>query len=162
MKKLLMLLIITLLGFSFQAKSQVFNPQMQGHYGTRILYFEYGYYRGKVKNGIADGIGTFYFNNGTFYRGGFLNGWKHGKGVIVSPYYGYLAGCWSKGNYSGDCLSNNKYYRSDVVKDIISEVQDEKPNDSKYLAISPEDYKIKIIDFDSHMGKKLLGKYSGN
>ncbi len=162
MKKILLLLLIASLGFSFQAKSQVYNPQMQGHYGTRIIYYEYGYYRGNVKNGIADGIGTFYFNNGTFYRGRFLNGWWHGKGVIVSPYYGYLAGCWSKGNYSGDCQSNNKYYRSDKVEDIISEVQDEKPNDSKYLSISPEDYKIKRIDSDTRMGKKLLGKYSVN
>ncbi len=110
---------------------------------------------------MANGVGTFYFRDGSFYHGNFSNGWWHGKGVIVSPYYGYLSGCWSNGVYSGTCRSYNRYDNYEEVEETISEVQYNRPNDPKYTAISPEGYEIKRIDADTQMGKKLLGRYSG-
>lgn len=32
--------------------------------------------------GKRNGSGTYFYNNGTIYRGGFVNGLKHGKGII--------------------------------------------------------------------------------
>ncbi len=160
-KKLIFVLAIILLYAVHSLNAQVYSPQLVGHFGPRIIYYPYGYYQGNVNNGIAHGLGTFYFSDGSFYRGNFLNGWWHGEGVIVSPYQGYLAGCWSKGQYVGNCSANNQFNNSNRVQEIVSDIQSEKPNNKNYADVSPEGYKIKRIDPNTKMGKSLLGKYTG-
>lgn len=162
MKKLIFISSLLFLGIITQVNAQVYSPQLVGHFGTRIIYYPNGYYQGNVSNGVANGIGTFYFRDGSFFHGSFSNGWWHGKGVIVSPYYGYMAGCWSNGVYVGQCPSYNRYDDYEEVEEIISDIQYERPKDSRYTAVSPEGYKIKRIDSDTQMGRKLLGRYSGN
>lgn len=109
MKNLILTFIVFLLGFCSTLDAQVYSPQLVGHYGIRIIYYPYGYYQGNVSNGVANGVGTFYFRDGSFYHGGFMNGWWNGQGVIVSPFYGYLSGCWSGGVYIGQCQNYNRY-----------------------------------------------------
>ena len=44
-----------------------------------------GVYKGECQSGLANGIGTFTFENGMFvYKGEFVNGKMHGKGEIYS------------------------------------------------------------------------------
>ncbi len=162
MKKIIFVFTILFFGSLIHTSAQVFSPQLAGFYGIGTIYYPNGYYQGNVSNGVANGSGTFYYRDGSFFRGSFSNGWWHGKGVIVSPYYGYVAGCWSNGVYTGQCQSYNRYEEYDEVEDVINEVQYEKPDDSRYTSISPEGYKVKRIDADTQMGRKLLGRYSGN
>ena len=162
MKKIILLSVIFTFALFFKVDAQVYSPQLVGHNGVRIIYYPNGYYQGNVSNGVANGTGTYYFRDGSFFRGNFSNGWWHGEGVIVTPYNGYLAGCWSNGNYIGNCPNKNYYNNNRRVESIISDVQDERPNDNRYTAVSPEGYKIKRIDPETQMGRTLLGNYSGN
>ena len=88
----------------------------------KITYRD-GYYYGEVKNGEENGTGTFFWNDGDRYEGGWLNGEMHGYGVMYyangDRYEGYWAhhvkhgegvyyyadgdtrfGYWSHGNYN--------------------------------------------------------------
>jgi hypothetical protein len=126
MKQIMIIFFIMALCSIFQeAQAQVYSPQLAGHFGNRIIYYPYGYYQGQVSNGIAHGRGTFYFRDGSFYHGNFANGWWDGRGVLVSPYYGYLTGCWRQGQYNGNC--NNSYSNERQIERVIQNVQDEFP-----------------------------------
>ena len=160
MKKFLPVLVFALMLLGHFSSAQVWSPQLAGHYGERIIYYNYGYYQGNVTNGVANGLGTFYYRDGSFFRGNFVNGWWHGEGMLVSPYYGYLTGCWSAGNYVGNC--QNTYCTSNRVRQEIQYVQREKPNNNNYSNVSPEGYNIKRIEPETQMGKVMLGRYSGN
>lgn len=161
MKKVIVILILFISCFATKVDAQVYSPQLQGHFGIRIIYYPYGYYQGNVTNGVANGLGTFYFKDGSFFQGNFSNGWWHGEGVIVTPYNGYLTGCWAMGNYIGNCPNNNSYNNDNRIETIISDVQDERPDDNRYTAVSPEGYKITRIEPGTKMGRTLLGNYSG-
>jgi hypothetical protein len=162
MKKLILLFFLFSIGTIRPVNAQVFSPQLVGHYGTGFIYYSYGYYHGNVSNGIAHGVGTFYFSDGSFYYGGFAHGFWHGEGVIVSPYHGYLTGCWSSGNYTGQCSTSSKYNSQRNVERVVYDVSSKRSDDSRYTSISPEGYTIKRIDSDTQMGRRLLGQYSGN
>ena len=77
------------------------------------IKFEDGRYIGEVVNGIAEGKGIFYGNNGDRYEGDYRNGKKEGKGI-----YYYNADPWKGDIYEGDYRNNKKegkgiyYYNS--------------------------------------------------
>jgi hypothetical protein len=163
MKKLFACLLFTLF-FAQMTYAQVWSPQLAGHYGERTIYYNYGYYYGNVANGVANGLGTFYYSDGSFFYGNFSNGWWHGEGVLMSPAYGYLTGCWQYGTYTGECSYRNLYDDIAELLDYVSDEQDEVPtpsnsNNNNYSNVSPEGYKIKRIDPGTQMGKTLLGRY---
>jgi hypothetical protein len=161
MKQIMIIFFIMALCSIFQeAQAQVYSPQLAGHFGNRIIYYPYGYYQGQVSNGIAHGRGTFYFRDGSFYHGNFANGWWDGRGVLVSPYYGYLTGCWRQGQYNGNC--NNSYSNERQIERVIQNVQDEFPDNPSYTSVSPEGYNVKRIDPNTKMGRTLLGRYKSN
>ena len=40
-------------------------------------------YEGQVNNGVYNGVGTIYYNNGVIFKGFFLNGVQNGFGVVI-------------------------------------------------------------------------------
>ena len=63
------------------------------------LKFDFGRYVGQVVNGLAEGKGIYYFNNGDKHEGEWRNGNKEGKGI----YY------FNNGErYEGDFRNGNK------------------------------------------------------
>ncbi len=155
MKKALFILAFTLLTFATHA--QVFAPNLVGFSGYATIFYPYGHYQGNVYNGVANGLGIFYFRDGTFFRGNFSAGFWNGEGILVSPIYGYLTGYWARGTYTGAC--QNAYSETDV-EDLVMNVQDNMPAAQDH-AVSPEGYRIKKIDPDTQMGKTVLGRYRG-
>lgn len=162
MYKTILLSFLFVMIATLHGDAQIYSPQLAGQYGTRIIYYSYGYYYGNVNNGIAHGFGTFYFSDGSFYHGGFLNGFWHGEGVLVTAYNGYMTGCWSNGTYSGQCPTSNRYNSQRSVERVVYDVSSQRSEDSRYTSISPEGYTIKRIDSETQMGRTLLGRYSGN
>jgi hypothetical protein len=62
-------------------------------------------YEGEFKKGYPDGAGTYTWQNGNYFKGGFKKGLRHGKGEM---YYKFtwkpdsvVTGYWKKGSYTG-------------------------------------------------------------
>ena len=73
--------------------------------GIRMYTTVYGEYYGEVaSNTTPQGHGTYYYNNGTEYRGGWVAGLYEGKGKLMSPAWGYLDGYWKGGKCHGHVL----------------------------------------------------------
>jgi hypothetical protein len=168
MKRIVLTNVLVIFFMITNITAQIWSSGLAGHYGIRVIYYANGYYQGNVYNGVAHGLGTFYFQDGTFFHGNFNNGYYHGQGVIVSPYYGYLTGCWNQGNYMGECRttnSNTSFNRpaSDWFQELVEDVRSHKPDKADdYTSVSPEGYKIKKIKPETQMGRTLLGRYRGN
>lgn len=192
MKKLLFFVLLLIITISSNViRAQVYAPGLSGQYGIRIITYPDCYYLGEVKNGIADGIGTFYYNDGSFYRGGYKNGLREGQGFLISPQYGYIVGCWSRDNYIGECYhSINPYASIPRIRREVQSVQTDRSittrsnpyasiprfrreaqtvqtdrsistNNNDYTNVSPEGYNIIQIDPQTQMGRQLLGSYQG-
>lgn len=79
------------------------NYVTSGGYGYRTFKyqtydeFSNGYYRGEEKNGMRNGIGTYVWNSGSSYTGGWLDNEKHGIGKITYENGDYYWGVWEKG-----------------------------------------------------------------
>lgn len=157
MKKLLLLLFAVVL-FS-NVKAQIFSPNLIGQQGVFVIYYPYGYYQGNVYNGYANGLGTFYWTDGTIFNGYFYNGVRNGQGIIVTR-YGYLSGCWGNGNYMGACQAPPMYNQNSVPS-IVRNVQNNRPTQSStnYPAISPTNYTVTEIDPSTEMGASVLAGY---
>lgn len=151
-----------LLTLSIAASAQIYSPQLLGYNGFGNVFYPYGYYQGSLVNGVAHGIGTFYFRDGTVFQGNFINGWRNGPGVIVNPRYGYVSGCWSNGQYAGNCgQSSNPYSSNQDVRRVVTEANRQFSEDADFVATSPEGYEIQRIDPSSQLGRQLLGSYVG-
>ena len=60
-------------------------------------------YVGQVVNGLKEGKGIMYWNDGDRYEGDFRNGKREGKGI-----YYYNSEPWKGARYEGDFRNNNK------------------------------------------------------
>jgi len=160
MKKVIAISILLTAMTVFKSNAQVYSPQLAGMTGFYNIFYPYGYYQGQVYNGVANGTGTFYFNDGSFYYGNFYQGFWDGPGVLVSRMYGYVSGCFSRGMYMGMCQNVvNPYQNNSQVEQLVTKVQEEKPDNQNYQAYDPDGYKITKVDANTQMGKTLLGKY---
>ena len=65
------------------------------------LYRTNVYYKGKMKNGLRNGKGKFFEENGRYYEGEWLNGLKHGKGRENYENGTYYEGDWKNGKRDG-------------------------------------------------------------
>ncbi len=159
MKTPFSLFIIAFFLYFGEVHAQIFSPQLAGANGIFIIYYPYGYYQGYVINGVANGGGTFYWRDGTFFRESFSKCFYHGPGVIISPHYGYVAGCWSNGVFAGPCQNvPNPYTNVNTLQQTVAQVQQERPANDDYQAVSPEGYRITRIDPNTQMGQSLLGR----
>jgi hypothetical protein len=80
-------------------------------------------YRGEVKDGMADGNGTFYFGNGTVQRGQFTRNLSNGETDIASPdgrrYVGNVE--WDQQNGDGLVVfPNGEHYKGGFHKGNLS------------------------------------------
>lgn len=98
-------------------KPSVNNPQR--------LNFSNGYYWGEVSNGIANGKGKYYWNDGSSFEGTWINGIINGSGLLTySNNMGYYVGYWKNGKrqacYGLQCLNNgNKmigFWENDIYR----------------------------------------------
>ena len=64
---------------------------------NQIVNYNYGRYVGQIINGLREGKGTYYFNNGNRYEGDWRNGNKEGKGIFY-----FNDGDKYKGNWKND------------------------------------------------------------
>lgn len=163
MKLKAIFLAISFLCLFCACKSQIYSPNLFRYYGIGTIFYPYvGYYQGWVANGIAHGEGTFYYADGTIFHGIFSNGWRNGPGVVANPYYGYIAGCWTQGIFTGDCQKARSLYDSrQNMRQVISEANNNFSNEADFVSTSPEGYEIERIEPNSQLGQQLLGKYSG-
>ena len=68
--------------------------------GTRTIFLHDGVYHGETKDGLAHGIGTEQFLDGTTYEGQFDKGLRHGRGVLRAVDRIY-SGDFAEGKLSG-------------------------------------------------------------
>lgn len=89
------------------------------------LNYNNGYYIGQVTNGRANGMGTFYWNDGSKFEGIWENGIIHGNGLLTfSNNQGVYVGYWENGIrkacYGLQCLNNgNKligYWENEIYR----------------------------------------------
>lgn len=161
------IIIIMFFVVSQVAAQRIFSPQLQGYNGFGNVFYPNGFYQGQLSNGVAHGVGTYYFRDGTIFKGWFFNGWRNGPGVIVVPYRGYLPSCWSMGNYIGqNCPSlktgQSNYKSKYEIRNVVKESHDNFPENADFVASNPDNYEIIQISSKTKLGKTLLGKYSGN
>jgi hypothetical protein len=154
-----MLFILSIL----KTNAQVYSPGYAGYVGNGIIYYPNGYYQGGIYNGYANGTGTYYWSDGSFFYGSFSAGFQNGAGVLMSRYYGYVSGCWYAGSFVGACQNTyNPYNNQNTVQNLVTQVQREKPANTptnNYQAYDPDGYKVTQIDPNTEMGKTVLGKY---
>ena len=56
------------------------------------------FYEGEIKNELANGLGKFYFKDGSIYEGEFVDGYPHGYGTKIQTSNGLkVVGEWRKG-----------------------------------------------------------------
>ena len=118
MKKIVFSIVFLAIISLGSANAQIWSAQLRGQNGFATIIGSLNYsgvplsiYKGNVVNGVANGYGTWYFINGEIFTGHFYNGWPDGAGVYFS-YYGILKGCWSNGNYVGNCYQEvQSFYR---------------------------------------------------
>ncbi|MFN5318978.1 MAG: hypothetical protein ACK5CY_09060 [Bacteroidia bacterium] len=141
-----------------KTNAQIYSASYFGTSGVGIIYYPNGYYYGEIYNGFANGQGVCYWSDGSFYYGGFYSGYCNGAGVLVSK-YGYISGCWYNGSFIGNCPNGTPYNQSQV-ENIVFQVQDDRPEETRdeYPGVPPEKYKITKIDPNTQMGRQLLGK----
>lgn len=163
MKNRFLTIVLILVLSVLQLKAQVYSPGYAGYVGLGTIFYPYGYYQGGVYNGFANGTGTFYWADGSFFYGSFNAGFQNGAGVLVSRFYGYVSGCWSIGNYVGVCQNiYNPYSNQSTVQDLVVKVQRDKPANTttnNYRPYDPDGYKVTQIDPYTEMGRAVLGKY---
>ena len=96
MKKLVPLLI--LIFFPFLAKGQecILGNCVTGQ-GKWIGPFGRSWYAGEYKDGMMNGLGTYYFRLGHYYTGEWTNGRRNGKGVLFKENGEVEAGIWESG-----------------------------------------------------------------
>ena len=58
-------------------------------------------YVGEFKNGMFNGNGTYYSNDGSRYVGGFVDGKKHGRGAMFYRSGESREGTWTKDKLIG-------------------------------------------------------------
>jgi hypothetical protein len=162
MKRLKIIFVVAFIMFTVVAKAQIYSPQLQGYNGFGTVFYPNGYYQGNLSNGFAHGVGTFYFRDGTIFQGNFFNGWRNGPGVIANPVHGFISGCWSNGQFIGNCVQVvNPYVTSQSVRKVVNDAVENFSDDADFVAYSPEGYEIERIDPNSELGGKLLGNYKG-
>lgn len=110
-----------------------------------------GYYIGEEKNGIPNGYGRHYGNNGSFYYGHWENGKRNGFGFYIAPHEYLMVGEWKNDVFKGERLTynNERIYGID-----ISRHQHEKGNKKFKIDWS----KLRIIDLGKISEKKLEGE----
>ena len=83
---------------SFYTNTHKFNTQITNNINNQQeLKFDNGRYVGQVVNGLREGKGIIYFNNGDRYEGDFRNGKSEGKGI-----YYYNTGDKYEGDFRND------------------------------------------------------------
>lgn len=167
MKKIVLLLMLSSCFLIAESNAQrLASPQLVGYVGVGNIFYPNGFYQGQIYNGVAHGMGTYYFRDGTIYRGNFYDGWKNGQGVLIVPNQGYLNSCWSMGRFVGpQCGSPQQtpsFHSSESVREVVRETYNAFPDEAEFVANDPEEYEIIQISSDTQLGRALLGKYTGN
>lgn len=158
MKKFL--LVICFLTTTLIGQGQIFSPQLQGTAGVFDIYYPYGFYRGNVYNGYANGEGFFYWNDGTVFRGNYMMGIANGQGILIT-YQGYITGCWNSGTYVGQCQAPTMYSYNTVMptlQNVRNNIPQNNPSNS-YQPISTNQYTVTQIDPNTEMGRRALGRH---
>ncbi|MBF4473053.1 hypothetical protein [Flavobacterium sp. HJJ] len=162
MKKAIFTIALLFFLSILKTNGQIYSQGYAGYAGLGIIYYPNGYYQGQVYNGYANGTGTFYWADGSFYYGSFNAGFYNGAGVLMSRYYGYISGCWYGGAFMGACQNVYNPYNQSKVENLVSQVQQDKPANTttnNYQSYDPDGYMVTQIDPNTQMGKTVLGKY---
>jgi hypothetical protein len=152
------LLSIVAIAFTWTAKSQIFSPELAGYNGFGYVHYPNGYYQGNLINGVANGTGTYYHFDGSFYHGNFFRGFWDGPGVLVTRQTGYVSGCFSQGFFVGQCIDAfNPYQNIEQVQSIVSDVNNQIPDNESYDELDLSDYNITQVSSTTQMGGGMLG-----
>ena len=154
--------IFFLLFISVTVKSQVYSPQLAGTQGNFNIYYPYGFYFGQTSNGYANGEGYFYWQDGTIFHGYYLNGIANGPGMLISR-YGTVFGCWSYGNYMGQCQTQQMYSVNSIVptlRTVQSNINNTSPqSQTQYSPIAINNYNVTDVDPSTKMGRQIVGSH---
>ena len=76
---------------------------------NKEIKYDTGRYVGQVLNGLREGNGIYYFNNGNRYEGDWRNDKKEGKGIIYYNNGDRMMGDYSNDNPIGKYVMLTKY-----------------------------------------------------
>jgi hypothetical protein len=153
-----------MLFFNSKINAQIFSTNPY-YTGSATLYFGTGVFYGYLINGKAEGNGTYYFYDGSFFQGNYIQGFQNGPGVAISRFYGAVSGCWNGGVYIGPCQNGyNPYNTQQAVQNVVYNVQqaivpaiNQNPQTSTPLqTYNPTAYNVTQVTSDSNLGKKIL------
>jgi hypothetical protein len=161
MKKLVLLFVFAFSIFASEVKGQMYHPSYANYVGFGTMCFTDYWgnvtcmYMGGIWYGRPNGIGYAIWSDGSFYKGGFLNGFAHGKGVVGNR-SGYIAGKWNIGNF----VETNNQYSNQDYSNTLSEVNSKQrsSNQNQVALVDPDGYRIEKLDPNSQFGETLLGK----
>jgi hypothetical protein len=164
MKKIIFLFTIVILMTSYKAKAQVYGPNPY-YTGFTTLYFPTGIFYGYVINGRAEGIGTYYTYDGSFFQGNFSMGFQNGPGVAFLRAYGYVVGCWNGGQYIGICYNGQNPYNSpqavqnvvyNVQQSVVPQINQNPQTTTPVPSYNPTAYNVTQIDNTTQLGKQII------
>jgi hypothetical protein len=160
--------VLLALTICFACKAQIMSPYLAGQNGNFKIFYPYGFYTGNVINGFANGLGSFYWNDGSIFHGNFYGGNQSGPGVLISRVYGYVTGCWINGTYAGACQFGvvNPYINPTTVQNVVNNLQANipasNPNNPNvtYNSYDPDGYRVVQVSPNTQMGQSMLGAYN--
>ncbi|TYP97035.1 MORN repeat protein [Tenacibaculum adriaticum] len=147
---------------------RIISSQLKGYNGINSIIYPNGYYQGHIYNGVADGIGTYYFKDGTIYYGSFYNGWRNGPGIIIIPHRGFISSCWDMGHLTEQqckkTQANLPSFNTTIsdVKEVVFDIYNHFPQTASFEATNPDNYEIVQISSNTQLGRELLGEYLNN
>jgi hypothetical protein len=167
LKRLMFIVFIAFLSLP-KVEAQMYHPMYAYYVGYGTMYFTDYWgnamcmYQGNISYGFPNGNGCAIWADGSFYRGGFYNGFCHGEGVLGN-YSGYIAGTWNMGNFVGANNNyNNNNYRN-TVQDVRNQYQQQNSNQNQMsMNIDPDGFLIEKLPANSEMGRTLLGNVGSN
>ena len=161
MKKLVFLSVVAFSIFVSNANGQMYHPWFSNYVGYGVMVFTdyWGFptcmYMGDIYYGRPQGNGYVVWADGSFFSGGFHNGFAHGNGV-VGNYMGYISGTWNMGTFVG---VNNQYNNRDYERTISNVNTRQRNNNQAPIAnVDPNGYRVEKLDANTQYGKVLLGK----
>lgn len=133
-----------------------------------------GTYKGQITyKGAPCGVGTFHYDDGSYYEGEWFDGLRNGNGFFVSPGQMVKAGEWKEGKYKGERMVYNalRVYGIDISR-YQHEIGRKRYNiDWKNLRISylgaknsgdasdSIDYPVSFVYIKSTQGTTIKSKY---
>jgi len=126
-------------------------------------------YKGQQSNGTREGLGAYYWSEGSCYFGNWSNGQRTGFGMLLVREGYFISGCDNCAVYVGN-WNNSKQSGNGVCYDKLGNLiyagkfSNGKPTETYPMTVSLPAYKFQTIEYDSgdkYIGETQSGKRNG-